>query len=408
MAHAMRSGDETTACCWQLLPKVALHRNPSAPILSAPVPGFSFTGCTTNSRTSGNDLLDCAAACEASSQCRAFSFVPRPAQPGESSCNLLAEAGSQDDRSSNQLSSANVDATSARCWLGVMSETGVRRIPSHQVLAKSYNGPNNTECANLQRSVRRAEVRYARDHQRSVGLFSWLGRSVSIGIIGGSISVGTGLRPSEESYSQVLGRLLDVDVINRAEGGTGVERPSYCLEHFVPAEVHLEVLIIEYAVNDCHLPLPANAGLERLLRQLHVTRPQTLPLVLYVTPASSWCGALFSAVAGHYGAPELNAAAYYAKANPVSAWDRVVFDAHGHPDARGHALVGKMLADALRARVEEARRWRRGASNSTLGLFGRLSDWSRRPTLPPPTMLSIGLQPSRGWQCRTCDIEGCR
>lgn len=176
----------------------------------------------------------------------------------------------------------------------------------------------------------------------------------SIGVIGGSISAGEGLGAASRNkmmqkilYSGQLGKKTNRTVLNRAVPATGSSLAAFCLDQLLPE--HVEVLLIEYAINDA-MALEANlatssglalsplASMERLLRRVLADRPQTLPIILYVCKpglplcdgcsprfkgdrscrfcTSSPCDGLYSSVAAHYGVPELTLSAWPSNRDP--------------------------------------------------------------------------------------------
>jgi hypothetical protein len=238
----------------------------------------------------------------------------------------------------------------------------------------------------------------------------------SIGVIGGSISAGEGLGAASRNkmmqkvlYSGQLGKKTNRTILNRAVPATGSSLAAFCLDQLLPE--HVEVLLIEYAINDA-MALEANlatssglalsplASMERLLRRVLADRPQTLPIILYVCKpglplcdrcsprfkgdrscrfcTSSPCDGLYSSVAAHYGVPELTLSAWPSNRDPQPYWATV------HPNAGGHRAISILIAEALPRLLS-----------------------ARRPPLPLPKPLHLKTSASSveeaSWQCRTCD-----
>ena len=71
----------------------------------------------------------------------------------------------------------------------------------------------------------------------------------ALGILGGSISAGTGVA-RDARYSALLARQHNLVVHNRAVGSTGSTFPSFCLDEIMPKSFQLTWLIIEFGPND--------------------------------------------------------------------------------------------------------------------------------------------------------------
>ena len=191
----------------------------------------------------------------------------------------------------------------------------------------------------------------------------------TIGIIGGSISAGVGVGARSRNYalkhllySGLLSKALKVEVLNRAVPSTGVLMASFCLDQLLPE--HVDVLVIEYAVNDAlssgggaistigGARLSPQAAMERLLRSVLRFRPRTMPLILYVCKPglshqlnSTACEGLYTAVAEHYGVPEVSLARSLGRKNATALpWWTV------HPQHPGHVAIADVL-------VRELPRW---------------------------------------------------
>ena len=159
-----------------------------------------------------------------------------------------------------------------------------------------------------------------------------------VGVLGGSISSGTGVTEAERytsshlktprsththtrrlclhsatsssRYSNLLESTYKLKVHNRAVGSTGCAYPSFCLAELLPASLGLRWLLIEYGVNDGQFAfvhkestigghtLNPQVSMERLLRRAMIEQPEAEPVFLYVCgPTVTICEGLFSSLA---------------------------------------------------------------------------------------------------------------
>mgnify|MGYP002632564260 CR=1 FL=1 len=231
----------------------------------------------------------------------------------------------------------------------------------------------------------------------------------TIGILGASISFGIGA-PAGFGYADILGT-LGVRVHNQAVPGTGSAMPSFCLNQMLPPSLELDVLVIEFAINDFHYPHHAELGLdgrsfdpmesmERLLRTVSISRPATVPLVLYICGhAREHCEGKYTEVAKRYGAPELIFRTAFGNDAPVpgdSSYDRIGWDALGvHPDTGGHRDVAVAVRQAVTRLAQ--------LPHGTCRLPG-----CSPSHLPAPRWLKSRLERvDTPWACQNCDESGC-
>ena len=224
-------------------------------------------------------------------------------------------------------------------------------------------------------------------------------KALKIGILGGSISFGDSVQIGK-SYPELLSA-KGLTVYNRAIPATGVALPSFCVDELLPEQT--DFLVIEYAVNDGHfgtwhtetivstrseggqrteIELDPLGSMERLIRHVRRTRPNTVPLILYICPSKERlhpCDGLYSPVARHYGVQELSIAALLGPRIDTS----VMWNMH-HPDPVGHAAAALLVMRTLNERRQMA-----------------------SPNLPPPAYLPAWDSPHADWLCHTCDWAGC-
>lgn len=230
---------------------------------------------------------------------------------------------------------------------------------------------------------------------------------IAIGIIGGSISRGGGVRREKvDGYAAVLGRFPGVRVINRAVGATGCASASYCLEELLPE--HTDFLLIEYAMNDaggCNVEhikewahasfesmvdgsrLNPDTSMERLLRRIALTRsPRTVPLLLNVCnprcKSTRKCEGLYARPAAAYNVTRLS---FVNSTTPQKLGE--IQWAREHPNEPGHRAIAELVYTTI---LHLAR--------------------APRERMPLPPLESLALEhesPDEPWHCKSCDWRGC-
>ncbi len=232
------------------------------------------------------------------------------------------------------------------------------------------------------------------EHKRAVPL--------TIGVIGGSISHGEYVGAGQDYPSLLSG--TGVRVLNRAIPATGVAMASFCLDELLPPTAELDALVIEYAVNDGHFQrwhtetllngasgqeqLAPIGSMERLARHVRLTRPQTMPLILYMCDPQmkDACDGLYAPVARAYGIRELSLARTLGNQSALVSWQMQ------HPDATGHLAAAVTVARAL---------------TGLRDVHGHKPQ-PVRSILPADCPCHLpSWEADRRWRCSTCDWYGC-
>ena len=222
------------------------------------------------------------------------------------------------------------------------------------------------------------------------------GRSMTIGVVGGSISFGSGVSKGAR-YSDLLAKHLNITVMNEALPATQVHFISFCLDSVMP-HVDLDFLVVEYAANDCgassekmltessdgnySTTLLPMASMERLLRRVQITMPLTRIIMLYVCGPKSCsnCNGLYSTLADRYRILEVS---------PTAVGISIHFPDGIHPDEAGHIAIARLVGHAVTS------------------LDNRLKPFAQQSMLPPPVYRSTWERSDEVWSCRTCTHENC-
>ena len=96
-----------------------------------------------------------------------------------------------------------------------------------------------------------------------------LARPPRVGILGGSVSYGRMEYGEDCSYSEILWRALNATVFNFAMPATGAAQASLCMGSWLPTEPPVDVLVLEFAINDA-LGLHSGVGRPRARDEQHV------------------------------------------------------------------------------------------------------------------------------------------
>lgn len=269
-----------------------------------------------------------------------------------------------------------------------------------------------------------------------------LTRNISIGVLGGSISVGADLADVKHAYPNVLRSSHRLTVRNYAIRATGVAQPSFCLDAMV--ESLPDVLLVEFAANDGHYghwhglrsvastagaashALDPLASMERLLRRLPV---QTTVLLLYIcapefartqrteakhqrncsAPSASQrclgtCEGLWAPVARAYNLTELSVRQTHNTSRV--RWHRGV-----HPDAAGHYAMAGLVARELVRRAQITASSQSAAAGGDGGGAHVHAHAVSQPAWHRPArpafLDATWEQPDVPWACGTCDWHGC-
>lgn len=179
-----------------------------------------------------------------------------------------------------------------------------------------------------------------------------------VGFIGGSITVATGWRDQTCDMLRERFPETEFDFINAGIGGTNSTLGAMRLEHDVFAKGRVDLLFVEFAVNDEETSTPDNRlerAMEGIVRRARTLNPNIDIVIQYfmqqdtqetVTqgqlPATVEC---HERIAEHYRIPAVNmTAAVTAKLNEGSlTWDEFSRDTC-HPTEKGHALYADQIA----------------------------------------------------------------
>ena len=375
-------------CCWV---EDRPRRADFLPASMQPRSGKDIQCSTTQPSALGVD--ECANFCEASEKCSGFIFA-----------NMRCTLRTESDRAVPRVDVTDYPyspSKSASCYRGRTASACIRLQNAlcyrRKALAPSCSSP---VWLTATRQGHQRPIREDRDLINSGNASS----TAVIGIAGGSISVGrTGQGTVNTTYGQVIGEKLGVNVINRASGGVGVARAAMCLDSMFGLGVPLDILLLEYARNDCgsagsQSPWGPLASMERLLLGLRSSRPQTMPVLLYIFPTHPHpCSSLYTRVAQQHQVLEVSVA-QLAQSDPrlAAAWREVSFDRYGHPDQSGHDIAGQLLVAELRRLTH-------------YGLPSRV--WPV-PWAWPAQAKQLWVDPTfertdTPWRCATCDQQGC-
>lgn len=176
--------------------------------------------------------------------------------------------------------------------------------------------------------------------------------------------------------------------------------PSFCVSQLLPEPLHLDALVLEFAINDFFyhhhrdhtlsgMVLSPNSTMERLLRTVLANRPETTPLLLYVcSPKASVglhgaCDRMYSTLAAHYSVAEIS----LRRSVNASIWHSIKWDPSlgVHPDATGHHATAMSIFHAVQR------------------LRAKPRCCCPRP-LPPPLYVD---GEDWGYTCNSCTSAGC-
>ncbi|KAJ3723604.1 hypothetical protein DFJ43DRAFT_648958 [Lentinula guzmanii] len=159
--------------------------------------------------------------------------------------------------------------------------------------SRAYEGPN----ARLKRVLRKLHS----------------GQKIKIGIIGGSVSGGHGLRDYRTNWSSLYAQYIretfspenvEVELINGSVGATVSDYMETCLLEHIPEDVDL--VVIELAINDMRLEQLA-MGYENLIRAIFALPKQpaiiNLQIMALMFSRITMGGDLHTAVAQYYDTP---------------------------------------------------------------------------------------------------------
>ncbi|GMK57560.1 hypothetical protein CspeluHIS016_0403940 [Cutaneotrichosporon spelunceum] len=190
-------------------------------------------------------------------------------------------------------------------------------------------------------------------------------RKLTIGILGGSITFGHGLKPNEKRYAELIEEGLrqafpdaEIMVKNGAVAATGTDYFSACYKHHVPEDADL--FILESAVNDLMVDINIDKSsvhqdimtdTETLVRELLGGEAAVLMLSTWGMTNGYINGAdQHATVAEYYDVPRLStrAALYqYVQAHLENATEIFVPGDMGHYNPNGHRFMADSILDYL-------------------------------------------------------------
>ncbi len=231
-----------------------------------------------------------------------------------------------------------------------------------------------------------------RPHSPPDGRLGWFAEKVRqkepvrVGFIGGSITRGSGASQPHLAYVNRTSARLRTEIaarggelassVNAGVGGTGSRYGAFRVGSQI-LEKNVDVLVIEFAVNDARDPA-AGDYLEGIIRQVWRERPRT-GLVVFCTTTAAMDrehygegrlppgAAAHKKVADHYGIPAVMAGPAVREKLARGEFTTEAFFPDGvHPSNLGHAFYAELLADALISALDTA------------------APASPPPSLPPP------------------------
>lgn len=171
-----------------------------------------------------------------------------------------------------------------------------------------------------------------------------------VGIAGGSVSVGAGcvgrgwVKHLEDVLNASLRHWMKLKVFNLAEGATGPDRVFYCIQNLLPDYESLDVLFLEYAINE------AGGTMSELLLRRVMNSTSVIFLDTFTLSAGPFRSAqqYHDTLARYYDVPLLSmrdALWHTSSANGellgFFAADKT------HPSCKGHRFLGNLAAKFL-------------------------------------------------------------
>ncbi|MGG6309416.1 SGNH/GDSL hydrolase family protein [Paenibacillus macerans] len=185
---------------------------------------------------------------------------------------------------------------------------------------------------------------------------------ITIAFLGGSITEGAGASAADEtSWRALTGRYLQerlgdrlLRCINAGVGGTDSALGAFRLREHVLREGNVDLLFVEFKVNDGEDREESLRGMEGIVRQCRRLSPETDLCFVYAGAEKNFAGlrpfniAVHEEVAEHYGVPSVDfAAGVYGMIQAGEAeWAALAPDGY-HPNDAGHALYARFMREYL-------------------------------------------------------------
>lgn len=184
--------------------------------------------------------------------------------------------------------------------------------------------------------------------------------------LGGSITEGAGASDAEAtSWRALTGAYLQrlyaghpVNCINAGVGGTTSTFGAHRLQEHVLREGPVDLLFVEFSVNDGEDRGETIRGMEGIVRQCRRLSPETELIFVYTAADKNLTGykpfniAVHEEVADHYGIPSIDCAAkvYTMIHTGELSWKRFAPDGY-HPLDAGHALYAGLVQEYLQQEI---------------------------------------------------------
>jgi len=185
---------------------------------------------------------------------------------------------------------------------------------------------------------------------------------VFVAFLGGSITEGYGAsEPDESSWRALIGKYFverfstnKVTCINAGIGGTTSTFGAHRLQEHVLSHGKIDLLFVEFSVNDSDNRVESIRGMEGIVRQCRRKSPRTEIVFVYTAADKNLAEdipfniAVHEEVAIHYGIPSVNFAARIRElvASGEVSWEELAND-RVHPNDAGYALYAKYMQEYL-------------------------------------------------------------
>ncbi len=189
-----------------------------------------------------------------------------------------------------------------------------------------------------------------------------LNDSITVAFLGGSITEGAGATDAEtSSWRALISSYLQVRYVNQkfrfinaGVGGTDSTLGAHRLQEHVLQAGQIDLLFVEFSVNDGDDRDESIRGMEGIVRQCWRLSPEMDICFLYTAAEKNLSGSrpfnivVHEEVAEHYGIPSVNfAARIYTQVQAGElVWKELAPDGY-HPNDAGHALYAGFLQEYL-------------------------------------------------------------